>query len=303
MYSKVNYALVGAFVVIFTVAMTLFAFWLSKRGMSGEYKYYQTHIKESVGGLSIDSAVKLRGINVGSVSDMHIDNDDIQKVIVTLKIKRETPIKEDMITIIKSHGVTGLSYIEITAGSNEAKELLSKDGEMALIHNKPSLIESFSNNIDPITYNLKNAIEKFNQTLSPKNIETFSSILENIETMTAKVITVEEQMNATLIAIEKGANKIDTVLDQGDINRSIVNLNSALQDYGVLAKNLNRASKDFRYTIKRGDYNFKDIIEPIKIDVKESAYNFQELMFYLQKLSRSPSDVIWKSNKYKKFEE
>ncbi|MEA2028100.1 MAG: MlaD family protein [Campylobacterota bacterium] len=296
MYSKVNYALVGAFVVIFIVAMTLFAFWLSKRGMSGEFKYYQTHIKESVGGLSIDSGVKLRGINVGSVSDMHIDKSDIQKVIVTLKIKQATPIKEDMITIIKSHGVTGLSYIEITAGSNEAKELVSKDGEMALIHNKPSLIESFSNNIDPITYNLKNAIEKFNQTLSPKNIETFSNILDNIETMTAKVITIEEQMHITLVAIEKGANKIDSVLDQGDINKT-------LQEYSALAKNLNRATRDFRYTIKRGDYNFKDIIEPIKIDVKESAYSFQELMFYLQKLSRSPSDVLWKSHKHKQFKE
>jgi phospholipid/cholesterol/gamma-HCH transport system substrate-binding protein len=303
LYSKVNYALVGLFVVLFTVAMMLFAFWLSKRGVSGEFKYYQTHIAESVGGLSIDSAVKLRGINVGSVSDMRIDKSDIQKVIVTLKIKQSTPIKEDMITVIKSHGVTGLAYIEITAGSNESKELLSHDGEVALIHNKPSLIESFSNNIDPITYNLKNAIEKFNQTLSPKNIDTFSNILVNIETITAKIITIEEQMNTTLIAIEKGASKIESILDPSDINNSFKNLNLALHEYRVLAKNLNRTTKDFRYTIKRGDYNFKDIVEPIKIDVKESAYSFQELLFYLQKLSRSPSDVIWKRQTPKKFEE
>lgn len=302
MYSKVNYALVGLFVVLFTAAMTLFAFWLSKRGMSGEFKYYQTHIKESVGGLSIDSAVKLRGINVGSVSDMRIDKGDIQKVIVTLKLHAQTPIKEDMVTIIKSHGVTGLAYIEITGGSNDAENLHSKSGEIALIRNKESLIESFSNNIDPITYNLKKAIEKFNQMLSPKNIETFSKILDNIETMTAKVITIEKQMDTTLIAIEKGANRIDTVLNQSDINSSLINLNIALQEYTLLAKNLNRATKDFRYTIKRGDYNFKDIIEPIKIDVKESAYSFQELMFYLQKLSRSPSDVI-REQETKKFKE
>ncbi|MBN2824752.1 MAG: MCE family protein [Campylobacterales bacterium] len=292
MYSKVNYTLVGLFVVLFTVALTAFAFWLSKKGLGKEFKYYQTHIKESVGGLSIDSAVKLRGINVGSVSAMHIDHNDIQKVIVTLKINQDTPIKEDMITIIKSHGVTGLSYIEITEGSNDAKELLSKDGEMALIQNKPSLIESFSNNIDPITHSFKLAIDKFNQALSPNNLESFSQILANIETMTQKVITVEEQMNATLIAIEKSANKIDTVLNPDEINHSMAQLNLALQDYTLLAQNLNRTTKEFRYTINRGDYNFKDIIEPIKIDVKESAYSFQELLYYLQKLSRSPADII-----------
>jgi len=301
-YSKVNYTLVGLFVVLFTLATTLFAFWLSKKGVSGEFKYYQTHISESVGGLSIDSAVKLRGINVGSVADMHIDKEDIQKVIVTIKIKQDTPIKEDMVTIIKSHGVTGLSYIEITGGSNEADELISKNGEMALIANKPSLIESFSNNIDPITYNLKKAIEKFNQMLSTKNLETFSKILENFRVMTTKVIVIEEQMNDTLIAIEKGANKIDRVLNAKDINQSMQNLNAALQDYTLLAQNLNRATKDFRYTLRRGDYNFKDIIEPIKIDVKESAYTFQELMYYLQKLSRSPGDIIY-TQRPKKFKE
>jgi len=302
LYSKVNYTIVGFFVVLFTLALIAFAFWLSKKGLGKEYKYYQTYIKESVGGLSIDSAVKLRGINVGSVSDMHIDPNDIQKVNVTLKINEQTPIKEDMVTIIKSHGVTGLSYIEITQGSNDSKELLSKEGEMALIDNKPSLIESFSNNIDPITHNLKLAIEKFNQTLSPKNIETFSQILQNIETMTAKVVTIEEQMHSTLIAIEKSANKIDTTLNPDEINASLHHFAKTLEEYALLAKNLNRATKDFRHTVQRGDYNFKDIFEPIKIDVKESAYSFQELLYYLQKLSRSPADLIQRQTP-KKFEE
>ncbi len=302
MYSKVNYTIVGFFVVLFTLALIAFAFWLSKKGLGKEYTYYQTHIKESVGGLSIDSAVKLRGINVGSVSDMYIDSNDIQKVIVTLKINQHTPIKEDMVTIIKSHGVTGLSYIEITQGSNDSQALLSQEGEMALIDNKPSLIESFSNNIDPITHNLKLAIEKFNQTLSPKNIETFSQILQNIETMTAKVVTIEEQMRTTLIAIEKSANKIDTTLNPDEINASLHHFAKTLEEYTLLAQNLNRATKDFRYTVQRGDYNFKDIFEPIKIDVKESAYSFQELLYYLQKLSRSPADLIQRQTP-KKFEE
>ncbi len=68
---------------------------------------------ESVSGLSKDSIVKLRGVDIGRVSEIRIDPENIEKIDVFLKIKHGVPIKEDMIAHTQMLGVTGLLSIEI----------------------------------------------------------------------------------------------------------------------------------------------------------------------------------------------
>lgn len=214
MYSKVNYTIVGIFVLSFTIASLFFIFWLSKKGFKDEFKYYKTYIYESVGGLSIDSNVKLKGINVGSIGDIYIDSQDIEKVILILKIKQNTPIKEDMITIIKPLGITGLSYIEITGGSNSASELITSDNNISVIKNIPSMMLSFEDNINILHGKVLQFLDKSNKLLSSTNLDSIESILLDSKIIAQKTILLEDRLIETLL----------------DINRTIRNFDSSSQE-------------------------------------------------------------------------
>jgi len=284
MYSKVNYTIVGVFVLSFTIASIIFIFWLSQKGFKDDFKYYKTYIHESVGGLSIDSNVKLKGINVGSISDIYIDSQDIERVILTLRIKQNTPIKEDMITIIKPLGITGLSYIEITGGSNSANELITSDENISVIKNIPSMMLSLEDNINILNSKILKLLNKSDKLLSNKNLDSIESILLDSKIIAQKTIVLEDTLIQTLL----------------EINTTTTNMGLSSEE---LAKNLKPTIKelylllrDVKKTVKRGDYNFKDIIEPIKIDINELSFSIQELMYNLNNLSKNPRDIIFKSN-------
>jgi len=129
MYSRVNYTLIGLFVVLFSLGILYFAFWLGGRGSEDSSKLYMLRMRESISGLSKDSGVKLKGVNIGTVKGIRVNPKNIEEVDILLSIDKNIPIKVDMRGVIKMFGLTGLSYVEIEGGSNSSQNIESKDGE------------------------------------------------------------------------------------------------------------------------------------------------------------------------------
>jgi len=95
MESRVNYKLVGIFVILSTLMLFGFIYWMAKFGQSNiKYDYYQFFTTESVAGLDVESAVKYKGFDVGSVAKIEIDENNSSQIRVILKIKQNTPIKD-----------------------------------------------------------------------------------------------------------------------------------------------------------------------------------------------------------------
>ena len=80
MEPKVNYLLVGLFVVVLGATSLLVVLWLSKGDYRGVYDRYYTYMRESVSGLSIDSSVRYRGVEVGRVKEIILDPDNPEEV-------------------------------------------------------------------------------------------------------------------------------------------------------------------------------------------------------------------------------
>ena len=68
MEEKVNFAIVGVFVLALGAALIAGVLWLSSGGAYRRaYDTYQTYMHESVSGLSRDAPVRYRGVEVGRV--------------------------------------------------------------------------------------------------------------------------------------------------------------------------------------------------------------------------------------------
>ncbi|MBN1365131.1 MAG: outer membrane lipid asymmetry maintenance protein MlaD [Syntrophaceae bacterium] len=69
----------------------------------------------SVTGLRIDSSVKALGIEVGKVKKITMDQES-QKAVVKMRIKKGVKIYDDAIASIKTEGLMGDKYVSIDLG-------------------------------------------------------------------------------------------------------------------------------------------------------------------------------------------
>lgn len=308
MYSKVNYTIVGLFVILFGIGMVWFGFWLAKYGLQEEYLTYRVEMKESVSGLSKDSSVKLHGVDIGRVSSIRIHPKDVQKVELILEIKEGIPIKEDMVAHAQMFGVTGLLFIEIEGGSNEAKTLVPTDDHIPLINSKPSLLTKLSNNLGGLSEKLENLLAQSEKLLSDQNIETMETILHNTEKVTAKGSEVEdkalksmEEIDVTLQEFRVALKSINTNFTEATNNFKKMQENFAeIKEVTVptvdklmeTSKNFNRVTLKVEKSLDRGDYNLKKILEPIIVDTQ---IMLKELSIVSKEFEQNPSGILFKS--------
>ena len=73
MEPRVNYALVGLFVLVLTGVFLVFTLWLVGVGPTADYRTYAVYPPESVAGITAESLVKFQGVDVGKVREASIE--------------------------------------------------------------------------------------------------------------------------------------------------------------------------------------------------------------------------------------
>jgi phospholipid/cholesterol/gamma-HCH transport system substrate-binding protein len=299
MYSKINYTLVGIFVLLFTLLAFAFAFWLAKYGFEESYDYYDLYFSEPVDGLTMDSTVKLKGVDVGKVSRIEIDPKNIERVRVRIRLKEGTPIVRGMYALLKLQGITGLSYVQIEGGKKNAPRLSAPDGQIPVIPTRESLIHRLSESAPELLDKLQNTAEGLNRLFNQHNQQRFTQILDNTAEATGKAIAVEnrlvalsDEFNRTLAHFDRrSADLVDSVDRVADtLHEKLPVLMDHIDEAG---RNIAGLAKGIDRRLKRGEYDLRKMIRPIQIDVKELSYSYQELAEDLKSLTRHPSSLIF----------
>ena len=142
METKVNFAVVGAFVLVLGAALIGGVLWLSsEKSYRKIFDTYLVYMEESVSGLTPDAPVRYRGVQVGRVRKIALARGDVEKVELTLDIERGTPIKEDTVAVLVTQGLTGIAHIDLSGGSRDAPALQALPGQdYPVIPSGPSLL-------------------------------------------------------------------------------------------------------------------------------------------------------------------
>jgi len=306
MYSKVNYTIVGIFVLMFGAGLIWFAFWLAKYGIHREYDTYKLYMSESVAGLSKDSVVKLRGVDIGRVSEIRIDPKNIEHVEVFLKIKRGIPIKIDMTAHTNMLGITGLLSIEIDGGNNASENLKPTDEYIPIIHTSPSWFNKTKDGLGGLTEDLIVISAKLRKLLTDKNVETVGKILDNSEVLTAKASTSLDNIDGTLEEYRASMKTMNKNFEEATKDFTKMQMDFAaikkitiptVDSIMKTSKDFDRVMVKFEKSLDRGDYNAKMILEPTIVDM---GILTDELSDLTRSLKQSPSDVLFKSRKHRR---
>src|SRR5699024_10363126 len=110
MEHKFNYTIVGMFVLGFIACLIALIIWLTNGFEKVNTIEYRVVTNESVSGLSVNSPIDYRGVDVGKVASMELNHDDPRYVTIYLNIDVGTPIKNDTEAVLISRGIRGLVY-------------------------------------------------------------------------------------------------------------------------------------------------------------------------------------------------
>lgn len=183
----------GIFLVVsISVFLFLIIFFTSREFFEKEDVYYVAYENVSVSGLEIGSPVKYLGLKVGTIGDITIDPDNVEKVIVKLSLKPETPIKADAVADITSVGITGLKSIEIRGGSNDAEFL--EPG--TYIQPGSSITEAITGKAEVIAEKVEKVLNNLQTFTEPDNLNKITEFAESITRFSEQASTTVTRIDS-----------------------------------------------------------------------------------------------------------
>ncbi|ABM03471.1 Mammalian cell entry related domain protein [Psychromonas ingrahamii 37] len=273
MESKINYTIVGLFVVILMTALLSITFWLTRQHGQQSYDTYFVHLLESVAGLNTDATVKYRGVDVGSVVRIGLKVDNPEVVELLIKINQNTAIKTDTTAALNFYGITGLAYIELEGIDKEAALLKSVNGEIPVIPSRPSTLRRIDQSLSKLAEKSIETLENINRLLNDKNINNVELLLfeskellkdlrvqlkgirtlvDNGVVMENKIAATSEKISAASISVQRMADNLEkntTGLSQEmsrGMHANFSALNLLLSDLDILTGTLQTTLQDIK---------------------------------------------------------
>ena len=315
MNNKVNYTLVGFLVLFGMFLMVGFSYWLLQPSNEQKTRQYCIYFDESVLGLNLEAPVKYRGIKVGKVTHLGINAKNSQQVEVRITVLNTTPIKTSTRAKLTSQGITGLSYINLTMGDNNAP-MLSKEGdeEYPVIKTTPSFFNTLEKSFDNVSTNLSKTLSGTQKLLNDQNQIQISILLEKSATVMGKLEKIFDEKTIKHIqhsakVLDQASVKLDKMLPKFEkfATNSIAWENKVSSSFQAIMGSYNgiRETMDvFQAAVSNGDFNLKAITDDVMPTMNNTLLEVQQLMLkvesVLDQYEKSPGDILFKQQEIKK---
>ena len=230
METKANYVLIGAFTIVVTLFLLLFALWAAKYSSDRSWNEYQVVFREPVTGLTEGSSVQYNGIAVGTVDNLMLAPDDPRQVIARLRLQATTPVKVDTRAKLSITSLTGPPIIQLTGGSPGAAALVSNgDGDIPVIQTEASALQNIADTANRL-------VERLDKVLSEDNVQRITATLDNIQNMTGAIAEQREDMRQILVNARTASEQLTTTMSTA--NRTLDSFDRELvqQLPGLIAK-------------------------------------------------------------------
>jgi phospholipid/cholesterol/gamma-HCH transport system substrate-binding protein len=233
-----NETKIGALTAIAIAVLILgFNFLKGKDILEHSRKIYA--VFKNVEGMDVSNAVRINGLQIGSVSDINEADKDISGIVVTINLKKDVNIPKNSVAVINS-GLISSSSIIITKG--DATEYLNNRDTIAT-QNKLNLVSQVEKNINPIVAKLNGTLESLDSLVEvvgsmfdPKTKNNFSAILAHLAVSSA---SLQYLLNERTGALAQTLNNVDSFT--GNLAKNNDHINKTLDNLQKTAEQLSNA--------------------------------------------------------------
>ena len=294
METRASYVLVGAFVLVMLAAAGLFVVWLGRYQAEEAYAFYDIYFGESVTGLQEGGAVRYQGVEVGRVEDIRIDPTDIQRVKVRVRIDRGTPIREDATATLELQGITGLVFVQIKGGSNEAPMLPERSDEpIPVIASRPSLTAQILEGAPNLLAQATALMQQAQELLNADNRRAFTDTLRNVRDLTENLVGYSERIDALLASGNDLTQDAQTAIDEyGALATSLrTQVDGIGDDAGAAVEKMQEAADGFARVSGQLEGLIRENRQGITDFSSTGLYEFTQLMIEARVLVESLTRV------------
>lgn len=203
MEEKTNYTIVGLAVLILTGALIAVALWLSVGFEQKKHYTYAVYIHEAVSGLSEEAPVKFNGVKVGTVKQIELNPQDPQQVELLLSIEEGTPITTSTSATLISQGITGASYVGLSASSSDLTPLPREPGKpYPIIPSKPSLFNQLDSVLKEVSENVNKVSVHVQEVFDEENVKNVKKTLANLQKFTEIIAKNNDHINRSIASAD-----------------------------------------------------------------------------------------------------
>ena len=167
--------------------------------------------------IMVSNPVYINGYQVGIVNDVENEDENLQSIIVAIKLKTSYNIPVNSVAMIDENPL-GAESVDIKLGNG--KQYL-KSGDSLQTENALGLMDEISNKFTPITDQLKKTMNSLDQVLQNINSVFDPNTKNNIQQSVANINKVTESLTHSSQSIQAMLDKQD-----GTIAQSVSNMNS-----------------------------------------------------------------------------
>ncbi|MBN1521500.1 MAG: outer membrane lipid asymmetry maintenance protein MlaD [Candidatus Aureabacteria bacterium] len=117
--------IVGLFLVLGILALVYLSVNLTRFEMKTKGGYEIKAFFENVGGLKVGANVEVAGVPIGIIKDIELED---YRALVVLHIKKGIKIPDDSIASIKTKGLLGEKFLEVSPGASD--DFIPAEGEI-----------------------------------------------------------------------------------------------------------------------------------------------------------------------------
>jgi phospholipid/cholesterol/gamma-HCH transport system substrate-binding protein len=311
METRANYVLIGAFVLLAAAALMLFTLWIAGTPLNQNNSTYDVVFEGPVNGLIEGGEVRFNGIKVGEVTRLSLDRQDPNRVIARIRIDAQTPVRTDSVAELNFLGITGVTFIQIRAGSPQAALLVPEDFQPPPVikTERTALDELFQGGQDLLTVT-GDAINRVNDALSDENVRHVTAILANLEVASEKIAADDglidsaasalKSLDRAATAMETAANSVNTVvgnIDQdveqlvAEAGELVDGLGPAVADARTSMAGLNRAMEQVSKELTPSAGRALEQISTAALDIRAMMVRIQSL---LNEIEQDPSRFVYR---------
>lgn len=306
METKANYVLIGAFTLLVSLFVLMFALWAAKYSSDREWQDYSVLFSEPVTGLAEGSSVAYNGISVGTVKLLRLDPQDPRRVTALLRLYADAPVKVDTFAKIATPSLTGAPIIQLTGGSPQAKLLREVDtSEAPLIKTEPSALQNIQDTANKL-------VQRVDTLVSEENIASIAASLRAIEDVTGTVAAERAQIALLMRGLKQNSDQLAAALNSTNsaingVNRNLVDqlpaltarLDGSLVHLQEATGNANSLLAENRGPIREFT---QDGLAQIGPTMKELRATARELRILVDNLNESPIGFIRGRNGVREFD-
>lgn len=238
METRANYVLIGIFALLGFLGVLGFFLAFGKFQLDRQFAYYDVRF-DAVSGLSRAADVRFAGLLVGQVVDVRLSPDGDGTVLVRLEVDRDTPVRADSVATVDSSGITGVSFVAISTGT-QAAPLINDRTDIPELEAGRSTIQSLTEGAPRILAETLEVLEQVNRLLGEENQTKVSNILTNVESSTGELSRALDNFSGFTDTIAEAtetfaefSNNLEPILLQAE--KTVESLQFAIDEFALLA--------------------------------------------------------------------